>query len=502
MTGAPLDERSTFRVDPTLTVAVGPDGTPVAVGGSPMRLLRLRPPADAVLAQLRAGATLGEVLESLAPQRRAAASRFVATLVQRGIVHAIPTPNGTRRFDDVTIVVPVRDRAEPLRRLLNALEPARARGAQLIVVDDGSSDASASVASEAGAVVLAHTTSRGPAAARNAGASAAVTAFVAFLDSDVVPIEGWLDLCIAHLDADGAARADLVAPRIVGLADVSPNAGASVVERYEYVRSALDLGPEPALIAPTTRVAYVPAATLVVRAATFASVGGFDEALHVGEDVDLLWRLHSHGAVLRYEPGATVAHDHRATVPTMLRRRYQYGTAAAALDARHRGRVPPAVLSPWSVAVWLPMVLHPLGVAVGGAVAVWTGERLADRLAILRRGDARRLAVRGHLAALEQTADAMARTWFPFAVTAALLTRRRRLTMALAAATMVQGLRDYRRRRPPLDPARFVALRTLDDAAYGCGVVAGSMRHRRLGALMPKLANWPGRTKPDEDAVL
>ena len=118
MTGAPLDERSTFRVDPTLTVAVGPDGTPVAVGGSPMRLLRLRPPADAVLAQLRAGATLGEVLESLAPQRRAAASRFVATLVQRGIVHAIPTPNGTRRFDDVTIVVPVRDRAEPLRRLL------------------------------------------------------------------------------------------------------------------------------------------------------------------------------------------------------------------------------------------------------------------------------------------------------------------------------------------------------------------------------------------------
>ncbi len=502
MPGAPLHERSSFRIDPTITIKPGRDGTPVAVGGSPMRLLRLRPPADEVVAQLMAGAALGEVLDDLPPNRQAAASRFVETLVKRGIAHLAPTPNGTRRFDDVTIVVPVRDRAEPLRCLIDALEPARARGAQLIVVDDGSSDASASVATASGAIVIAHTTAKGPAAARNAGAVRAATTFIAFLDSDVVPIEGWLDVCLVHLDADGALRADLVAPRVIGLADAKPGANASVVERYEHVRSALDLGPNPALIAPTTRVAYVPAAALVVRATTLAECGGFDESLHVGEDVDLLWRLYASGAVLRYEPAATVAHDHRATLPAMLRRRFQYGTSAATLDARHPGQVPPAVLSPWSLAVWLPVLVHPLGVVVGAGVATWTGERLAYRLPMLTSGDARRLAGRGHLAALEQTANAMTRTWFPVTAAMVLRTRNRRLAAVLGAAVTIQGLRDHHGRRPPLDPVRYVALRALDDAAYGFGVVAGSIRERRVGALLPKLTNWPGRSKPDEDAGL
>ena len=121
---------------------------------------------------------------------------------------------------------------------------------------------------------------------------------------------------------------------------------------------------------------------------------------------------------------------------------------------------------------------------------------------MLRRGDARRLATRGHLAALEQTADAITRTWFPLIVGVSVLARSRRLAVALGAATVVQGWRDHRRRKPALGPVSFVALRAVDDAAYGCGVVVGSMRHRRLGAILPKFTNWPGRSKPDEDASL
>ena len=267
MTGGPLNERSTFRLDRSFTVKAGSDGTPVAIGGSPLRLWRLRPPAETVVAQLQAGASLGTIMDGLAPNRRASARRFIELLVRRGIAHAVPIPDGTRRFDDVTIIIAVRDRAEPLGRLIDALETVRARGAQLIVVDDGSSDNSSSVAAAGGAIVITHTTSLGPAAARNSGASAASARVLAFLDSDVLPIADWLDLCLFHLDADGVAAADLVAPRIVGLADVTTDKNASVVERYEHVRSALDLGPEPALIAPTTRVAYVPAAALIVRAA-------------------------------------------------------------------------------------------------------------------------------------------------------------------------------------------------------------------------------------------
>ena len=484
-----------LRLDATVRRLRGSDGTPLALGGSPLRLLRLRPPADAVIDALAAGGNLDQVLAAVPPDRRRAASRLVDTLLQRALVHPVITSDSTRSLADVTIVIPVHDRAGPLRRLLLALGPLRERGITVVVVDDGSADGSGDVARTGAATVIRNERAVGPAAARNAGAALVTTPLLAFLDSDVVPNDGWLDTCLAHLDATGAARADLVAPRIIGLA----NPGRSAIERYEHVRSPLDLGTEPSLIAPLTKVAYVPAAAFVMRTDVFRSVGGFDAALHVGEDVDLLWRLHSAGSVMRYEPLAEVAHDHRTAPAALLRRRMQYGTSAGALDRRHPGLVPPAVLSPWSVLVWGLALLHPIGAVIGTGVAFVTAERLTTRLSQLSRGDARALALRGHLAAGEQIANAAARTWFPATIVGAIFSRRCRLL--LAAGIVGQGWREHRRRRPALRLPVFLALRAGDDAAYGIGVWIGSVRTRTIGALLPKITNWPGRSKTDEDAM-
>lgn len=121
-----------------------------------------------------------------------------------------------RRPDDVTVVIPVRDRAPELARLLAALraEPATAQ-VPVIVVDDGSVEP---VVAD-GATVLRHASARGPAAARNTGLRAATTATVAFLDSDCVPRPGWLAALSPHLDDP---RLALVAPRIVGLPAARP----------------------------------------------------------------------------------------------------------------------------------------------------------------------------------------------------------------------------------------------------------------------------------------
>ena len=72
----------------------------------------------------------------------------------------------------------------------------------------------------------------------------------------------------------------MAAPRIVAL---PPSTGW--LGRYEAVHSSLDLGPDPALIVPRSRVAYVPSAAMVVR--RDAAGTGFDEDMHVAEDVDL-----------------------------------------------------------------------------------------------------------------------------------------------------------------------------------------------------------------------
>ena len=260
------------------------DGGTTLLGGSPLRLVRLQPRARDLLRTDRFVV------------RDAVTATLAARLFDAGLAHpdpARPEPDGVPA-GELTVVVPVKDRPAELDRLLTALraDPETA-AVPVLVVDDGSGDPAAvtATADRHRARVLRHATARGPAAARNAGLRAATTPLVAFLDSDVLPEPGWLAPLLGHL-ADPAVG--LVAPRIVSLL---PEAGRSTrppvdgwLARYEAVRSSLDLGPDPAAVVPRSRVAYVPSAALLVRRAAVGD--GFDERMHVAEDVDLVLRLY------------------------------------------------------------------------------------------------------------------------------------------------------------------------------------------------------------------
>jgi len=254
-------------------------------------------------------------------------------LLDSGIGH--PRPAALPSMSEVTVVVPVKDNEAGLRRLLGVLQ-----GHRVIVVDDGS--ASPVEAPEAGHVtVIRHEVPRGPAAARNAGMRVADTEFVAFLDSDVVPRLGWLEALLGHFSDPAVV---LAAPRIIAL---EPDTGA--LARYEHTRSSLDLGRRESAVVAGSPVSYVPSAAMLVRRAAVVDAGGFDEALHVAEDVDLCLRLQSDGWRLRYEPVSQVAHDHRIRFRNWLTRKAFYGTGAAPLAARHAGSVPPMAMSLWTL---------------------------------------------------------------------------------------------------------------------------------------------------------
>ena len=172
MSTAPrLPDGFVVRLDPATRRL---DGGAALLGGSPSRLLRLAPAARALLAD-------GSV--RVVDGRTAGLAR---TLLDAGVAHpgtgtaAAPGPG------EVTVVVPVRDNAAGLSRLLAALDGGGV--AEVVVVDDGSAEPVVAP----GATVLRHEHSRGPAAARNTGNVAATTPWVAFLDSDVVPGPGWL----------------------------------------------------------------------------------------------------------------------------------------------------------------------------------------------------------------------------------------------------------------------------------------------------------------------
>jgi len=284
----------------------------VLVGGAPVRVLRLTPAGARHVAGWWSGTPVPD-----SPKARALARRLLDT----GIAHPVPggAPWGPA---DVTVVIPVRDREAELTRCLAGLAGLAAMP-RVVVVDDCSVDpaATARVVSGAGARVLRRSVNGGPAAARNTGLAAADTPLVAFLDSDCVPGPGWLDALLPHF-ADPAVGA--VAPRIV-----PDEPGRTWLARYEGASSTLDMGARASIVRPGSRVPYVPGAALVVRRA--AAGTGFAETMRVGEDVDLVWRLAASGWRVRYEPAATMRHQHRVRLREWFGRRKDYGTSAAML---------------------------------------------------------------------------------------------------------------------------------------------------------------------------
>ena len=100
---------------------------------------------------------------------------------------------------------------------------------------------------------------------------------------------------------------------------------------------------------PYGTVSYVPSAAIICRRSVLKELGGFDETLKSGEDVDLCWRFIEAGARLRYEPIALVAHDHRTQMRDWFARKSFYGESAAPLSVRHPGKTAPLVISGWTL---------------------------------------------------------------------------------------------------------------------------------------------------------
>jgi mycofactocin system glycosyltransferase len=512
----------------------------VLLGGEPFRLVRLSEAGGRVL-----DALVGEGPPASEPN---AAGGLAGRLVAGAMLHPVPRrrppPEGA-----VAVVVPVRDDAGRLARLLHVLR--RDFAGEIVVVDDGSAgrpgaaDRIAEVTSRLGGVLHRSSPSAGPAAARNAGASVLAATepapLIAFVDVDVVPEGGWLDGLVGHFDDPRVAA---VAPRV--RAGRGVGRAGHFLHAYESVRSPLDLGSAPAMVGAHRRVSYVPSAALVCRRSSLDDVGWFDSLMRVGEDVDLVRRLETAGWTVRYEPAVRVWHDTRAGFSAFVRQRFLYGTSAADIERRHPGTVAPfegtwwgtAATAAWAVFAgaavvaaaavaprtlrrcWDPYV--PFGpesrgaggpaprrgaaIAGIGAALVWliaTAVPVGRLRHILERAGVsaptrRALAVitNAQLGQAGGLFTAVRRGWWPFALLAATLAPGlRRPALGVAAASELAGALGPWCRARRDDPgaergslAATLALGALDDLSYGTGVWVGCIQQRSFRALSPRLA--------------
>ena len=437
------------------------------IGGAPLRVSHL-----------------SEVARNLFPGKSltvdSPASRLLAeNLLASGIAEPVTASLDDIELNDVTCVIPVRDRAGSLDRLLTSLVGLP----HLIVVDDCSRDPTpvADVAHRYGAELISLERNLGPAGARNAGLAAVITPYVLFVDSDIVLTVEAVGQLLKHFHDPQVAA---VAPRILGL-----EGNTGWIGRYEAACSSLDLGDNSALVRPGSQVSWVPSAVLVARVEALGD--GFENTMTVGEDVDLVWRLADSGWRVRYHADIVARHDHRTSFVSWLKRKAFYGLGADLLASRHDRKVAPAVLSPISAGMAVAVLAQRRwSLPVVGILAAVTLARISKNLG---RGDrplilATELTAQGISATLTQTMALLLRHWWPLAAIGSIFSARIRRAVVISAAA--DSVFEYRRLSPNMDLLSFAVARRLDDLAYGAGVWVGAIHGRSLKSLRPDI--WGG----------
>ena len=246
----------------------------------------------------------------------------------------------------VSVVIPARDAEAMIGRTVAAACAQKIREPfEVIVVDDGSADATGPRAESAGARVVRNELALGPADARNAGVAAARGELIAFTDADCVPAPGWLAAGVAAMDG-----ADLVQGR------VEPEPGVHV-------------GPFDHVITVAEESGLYETANLFVRREWFDRVGGFKPFIdpargHFGEDLVFGWAVRRAGGRSTFADAALVHHE-------VVKR-----DAAAWIRERRRlqlfpeiTRSVPELRSRWFLGVFLSARTAKLDLAVAAVVA-------------------------------------------------------------------------------------------------------------------------------------
>lgn len=149
---------------------------------------------------------------------------------------------------------------------------------EIIVVDDASMDETPEVISRYAVKMIRNKNNRQASYSRNLAAAKAKGDILAFIDSDCLAERIWLrELVPAFKDQYIAALGDMVESYY----------HTHPLDRYEQVRSSLKTGLWPKRSARNNPFFYIPSCNLLVRREVFLKMGGFNEFLVVGEDVDL-----------------------------------------------------------------------------------------------------------------------------------------------------------------------------------------------------------------------
>jgi GT2 family glycosyltransferase len=251
--------------------------------------------------------------------------RALAAVTQAFEEAPFPEPE-RQKWPKVSVVVCAYNAADTLEDCLSSLETLTYPNYEVLVVNDGSKDATPQIAQ-------AHVSERlrvidvypngGLSAARNVGLAQASGEIVAYTDADVRVDPEWLTY--------------LVQPFL--RSDVVGSGGPNVVPPDDpWIAQCVARAPGgPTQVMLDDRIAeHVPGCNMAFRRDALLAIGGFNPVfLRAGDDVDVCWRLQAQGGAIGFAPSALVWHHHRSSVKAYWRQQIGYGEGELWLAPHH-----------------------------------------------------------------------------------------------------------------------------------------------------------------------
>ena len=213
---------------------------------------------------------------------------------------------------NITAYIPCHNAEKFIRGCLESLFSQTLRPAEVIVVNDGSTDRTVEVAGEFPVRIIHLQDHPGLAAARNAAIEESGHDYIASLDADCIPERRWLENLMKVLEEEGAdgAGGKLIEAHQVRIAD-----------RWRAVHMRQNWGDKRVENPP-----FLFGCNTLFAKSVLEDVDRYDIRLRSnGEDVDISTRLLSKGHKLVYNPAAVVRHLKKDTISSVLKADWNWG---------------------------------------------------------------------------------------------------------------------------------------------------------------------------------
>jgi glycosyltransferase involved in cell wall biosynthesis len=232
----------------------------------------------------------------------------------------------------VSVIVPAYNAGKYLREAIESILAQQYRPLEVIVIDDGSSDDSASIAESFGPPVRCYQQANcGPAVARNEGLAQSRGDFITFLDADDLYCSGALDAHMRRFNAE--CGLEIVIGRQQYIRPVSAVADVEAFERVDQDQLTLSL------------------ATSLIRREVFGQVGWFDPSMRYCDDWDWFLRARELGIRMRLHRDTVLTqrlHGENMTRQREVGQKYQMLMFKRSLQRRRSGGQTPVSLPPLS----------------------------------------------------------------------------------------------------------------------------------------------------------